>query len=114
MTRDIDLGVEVAGRDQFNQLKASLVTGGKLSQDEREPQRLHCGSLIIDIVPFGPIADKDIRISWPPEHEVFVSLLGFEEAFKYSCSSCGNTKMQVAWIDSMGKTKTYSQKRIST
>jgi len=84
MTRDIDLGVEVAGWDQLNQLKVSLVAGGQFSQDEREPQRLHCGSLIVDIVPFGPMADKDIRISWPPEHEAFMSLLGFEEAFEYS------------------------------
>jgi len=84
MTKDIDLGVEVADWEQFNQLKASLITTSKFSLDEKEPQRFHCGSVIVDIVPFGPITDENKRISWPPEHEIFMSMLGFKEAYEYS------------------------------
>jgi predicted nucleotidyltransferase len=84
MTKDIDLGVEVADWEQFNQLKASLIATGKFSPDEKEPQRFRCDSVIIDIVPFGPIADENKRISWPPEHEIFMSMLGFREAYEYS------------------------------
>jgi len=84
MTKDIDLGVEVADWEQFSQLKASLIVTGKFSSDEKEPQRFHCGSVIVDIVPFGPIADENKRISWPPEHEIFMSMLGFKEAYEYS------------------------------
>ena len=84
MTRDIDLGVEVASWEQFNQLKESLIATGKFSPDKKEPQRFLLDSVIVDIVPFGPIADKDKRISWPPEHEIFMSMLGFKEAYEYS------------------------------
>ncbi|HLA01033.1 MAG TPA: nucleotidyl transferase AbiEii/AbiGii toxin family protein [Thermodesulfovibrionales bacterium] len=84
MTRDIDLGVEVASWEQFNQLKESLIATGKFSPGKKEPQRFLFDSVIVDIVPFGPIADKDKRISWPPEHEIFMSMLGFKEAYEYS------------------------------
>jgi len=84
MTRDIDLGVEVASWEQFNQLKESLIATGKFSPGKKKPQRFLFDSVIVDIVPFGPIADKDKRISWPPEHEIFMSMLGFKEAYEYS------------------------------
>lgn len=84
MTKDIDLGVEVADWEQFNQLKASLIATSKFSSDEKEPQRFRCDSVIVDIVPFGPITDEKKRISWPPEHEIFMSMLGFKEAYEYS------------------------------
>ncbi|MFH1703145.1 MAG: nucleotidyl transferase AbiEii/AbiGii toxin family protein [Nitrospirota bacterium] len=84
MTRDIDLGVEVAGWEQFNQLKASLIETGKFSPDEKEPQRFLSNSVIVDIVPFGSIVDENKRISWPPEHKIFMSMLGFNEAYEYS------------------------------
>ena len=84
MTKDIDLGVEVADWEQFNQLKASLIETGKFSPDEKEPQRFLSNSVIVDIVPFGSIADENKRISWPPEHKIFMSMLGFNEAYEYS------------------------------
>ena len=31
--------------------------------------------------PFGPITDENKKISWPPEHEIIMSLVGFEEAY---------------------------------
>ncbi len=84
MTKDIDLGVEVADWEQFNQLKASLIETGKFSPDEKEPQRFLSNSVIVDIVPFGSIVDENKRISWPPEHKIFMSMLGFNEAYEYS------------------------------
>ena len=39
---------------------------------------------MIDILPFGPITDEDKKISWAPEHEIIMSMVGFEEA--YECS----------------------------
>lgn len=84
MTKDIDLGIEVANWEQFNQLKDSLIVTGKFSPDKKALQRLHFDSILIDIVPFGPITDANRQISWPPEHEIFMSMLGFKEAFEYS------------------------------
>ncbi|OGW54833.1 MAG: hypothetical protein A2Z60_05900 [Nitrospirae bacterium RIFCSPLOWO2_02_42_7] len=83
MTRDIDLGIEVASWEEFKQLKKSLMSTGKFSST-MERQRLRFDSVFIDIVPFGSITDKNRRISWPPEHEIFMSMAGFKEAYEYS------------------------------
>lgn len=83
MTMDIDLGVEVADWDEFNKLSEVLLSTGKFSKT-RGKQRLLFRDVYIDIVPFGPIAGKDKKISWPPEHEISMSILGFEEAYEYS------------------------------
>lgn len=84
ITRDIDLGVEVASWEQFRQLTESLMATGKFSPDKKEPQRFHFDSVLIDILPFGAITDEKRRISWPPEHEIFMSMLGFKEAYESS------------------------------
>jgi predicted nucleotidyltransferase len=59
------------------------MAGGQFSPTP-ERQRHRFGTLLIDIVPFGALADEYRRISWPPEHEVFMSIVGFKEA--YECS----------------------------
>jgi predicted nucleotidyltransferase len=82
-TGDIDLGVEVANWEQFEKLKESLIETSQFSLTP-EKQRLRCGTILIDILPFGPITDKDKKISWPPEHEIIMSMVGFEEAYEYS------------------------------
>ena len=82
-TGDIDLGVEVANWEQFEKLKESLIETGQFSLTP-EKHRLRCGTILIDILPFGPITDKDKKISWPPEHEIIMSMVGFEEAYEYS------------------------------
>lgn len=84
MTTDIDLGVEVGDWTQFNELTGALKATGKFLPDERQQQRYHFDSVLIDIVPFGPITDENRRIAWPPEHEIFMNMVGFKEAYEYS------------------------------
>jgi predicted nucleotidyltransferase len=84
MTTDIDLGVKVADWEQFNKLTDALKTTGRFIPDKMQHQRYHFDSVLIDIVPFGPITDKNQRIAWPPEHEIFMSMVGFKEAYEYS------------------------------
>jgi predicted nucleotidyltransferase len=83
MTGDIDLGINIADWEQFNKLIDSLISTGKFSRT-KEPQRLLFESIPIDIVPFGAIADKQFKIGWPPEHKIFMSIVGFKEAFENS------------------------------
>ena len=83
MTTDVDIGVSVASWEQFNQLINSLLASGKFSPTS-ERQRFRFGTLLIDIVPFGAVADEHGRISWPPEHEIFMSIVGFKEAYDSS------------------------------
>ncbi len=89
-TGDIDLGVQVANWEQFKELAESLIATGQFFQTPEkrrqapEKQRFHYGTILIDILPFGAIADENKKISWPPEHEVIMSMVGFEEAYEYS------------------------------
>ena len=64
-------------------MKDSLIATSQFSLTP-DKQRLRCGTILIDILPFGPITDKDKKISWPPEHEIIMSMVGFEEAYEYS------------------------------
>jgi len=84
-TKDIDLGVEVAAWDQFHMLSNALLETGVFSSTKTK-QRFLFGPIIIDIVPFGPITNEQGIISWPPEHEIIMSMLGFKEAYEYCLS----------------------------
>jgi len=83
MTGDIDLGIKVNDWAQFNKLTDSLISTGKFSRT-KEPQRFLFQSIPIDIVPFGEISGEKVRIYWPPEYEIFISIIGFKEAFENS------------------------------
>ncbi len=84
MTRDIDVGINVANWEQFDKLISALILTGKFSRT-KEPQRyLFSNYIPIDIVPFGAIAGEQVKIDWPPEHKIFMSIFGFKEAFENS------------------------------
>jgi predicted nucleotidyltransferase len=83
ITRDIDLGINVADWGQFDKLINALSATGKFSRT-KAPQRYLFDYIPIDIVLFGAIAGKQVRIVWPPEHEIFMSMVGFKEAFENS------------------------------
>jgi predicted nucleotidyltransferase len=63
-TLDVDLGVRVAGWEQYKRLTDTLIATGKfLATQER--QRFCFDTVLIDIVPFGAIADERKRIGRP-------------------------------------------------
>jgi predicted nucleotidyltransferase len=80
-TRDLDIGVEVAGWEEFQRLSDGLVATGRFTAT-REPQTFRAGVFRVDILPFGGISKGGGKISWPPEHEVIMSTMGFEEAYE--------------------------------
>jgi len=112
-TGDIDLGVEVASWEQFKTLFESLISTGQFSPTP-ERQRLRCGTVLIDILPFGPITDEDKKISWPPEHEIIMSMVGFEEAYEHSItirvSSGPNLDIKLASLPGLAIMKLISWK----
>lgn len=83
MTMDIDLGVRVSSWNQFNQLINKLESSENFKKT-KEKQRIIYKDRIIDLVPFGGISKKDEKISWPPKHEVVMSVLGFNEIYNNS------------------------------
>ena len=83
-TLDIDIGVRVLNWSQYNKLKDSLVATGKFKKTKEYQKLIFQDSLYIDLIPFGPIVDKMGNIKWPPEREIVMHIIGFEEAFTNS------------------------------
>jgi predicted nucleotidyltransferase len=82
-TLDIDLAAKVSSWDEYTRLRNEMTLSGKF-RTGKDIFRFIFGSTIVDIQPFGPIADDDSKISWPPEHNVYMNMLGFQEAYQYS------------------------------
>ncbi len=83
MTTDIDLGVKVPDWGKFKTLTDTMLADRKFTKD-KENQRYIYNDILIDIVPFGDISDENKTVKWPPEHEIILSTLGFDEAYKFS------------------------------
>jgi len=83
ITMDIDLGIKVSGWDKFDKLINALEKTRKFKRLE-EKHRIIYNNIIIDIIPFGGISGKDERIIWPPEKEMVMSVMGFNEVYDYS------------------------------
>jgi predicted nucleotidyltransferase len=83
-TNDIDLGVEVSDWDQYTKLREDLIATGEF-EPTREPQRLgYKESILIDIIPFGAIANPNGSFCWPPNHEIEMNTLGFYESYQHA------------------------------
>jgi predicted nucleotidyltransferase len=81
-TQDLDLAVQVSDWDSYERLREGLIGTGKFEREEKQAQRLLYEEWYpIDIVPFGAIAEPNGCLSWPPEHDMRMSTLGFEEAY---------------------------------
>jgi len=81
-TVDVDLAIEVQDWKTYEKLKESLVTTGDFKPSKSVKRLLYKDDLPIDIVPFG--VGRDNKITWPPDYDVKMSTLGFEEAYRYS------------------------------
>jgi len=81
-TRDLDIGVEVAGWEEFQELTAALVATGRFVET-REQHRLSYDGFPVDIVPYGGVSPDAQTISWPPDHQVLMNIMGFQEAYEY-------------------------------
>ncbi|MFO8163906.1 MAG: nucleotidyl transferase AbiEii/AbiGii toxin family protein [Desulfatiglandales bacterium] len=83
-TNDIDLGVKVSDWNQYTKLREDLVATGDF-EPAGEPQRLrYKGGILIDIIPFGAIANPSGSFFWPSNHEVEMNTLGFEESYQHA------------------------------
>lgn len=79
-TLDLDLGVEVAGWDEFRRLKEALIATGRFVA-AREPQRLSYERFVVDIIPYGAVSTDERTIHWPPDQQVMMNIMGFQEAY---------------------------------
>lgn len=85
-TRDVDFAVQIAGWDEFDRLKSSLIQLG-FHEDKKLKYRLHFSDhegipWELDLLPFGEVSDDARDISWPPDGDFKMSTLGFPEALE--------------------------------
>jgi len=83
ITEDIDIGVEVASWEEFQLLKTTLLEQEILTETKTHHRFVaNESSIIVDILPYGGITDETKKISWPPDHDMVMSMMGFEEAYR--------------------------------
>lgn len=78
-TRDIDFAIEVPDWSAYVLLKDKLCEKG-FTPDKAAHRLTSPDSMPIDIVPFGRIENSEASIAWPPDGDVVMSVLGFQEA----------------------------------
>jgi predicted nucleotidyltransferase len=85
-TIDIDIGVIVAEWDQFKLLQDELVKSNRFSPSKQKQRLIYDNDFLVDIIPFGTIANENGSISWPPDHEIHMSVAGFQECYQHAIS----------------------------
>ncbi|MDA3790144.1 MAG: nucleotidyl transferase AbiEii/AbiGii toxin family protein [Desulfobacula sp.] len=83
-TMDIDFAVRVKSWGVYEKIENVLLKAKDFKKSKKQKQRFKYGETIIDIVPFGKISDDQSFISWPPEHDIVMSVSGFEDAYNYA------------------------------
>jgi predicted nucleotidyltransferase len=85
MTEDLDLGVQISGWNQYQQLVDGLIATGDFRSNDKQLQRINNkNGFPVDIIPFGSLKDEDNNISWPPDHEIAMNIMGFDEAYEHA------------------------------
>lgn len=85
-TLDVDIGVFVSDWEQFRTLKEALVRTGKFSPTRQAQRLLFDDELLLDIIPFGGVAEENHSIAWPPEYDIQMSVAGFQECYQHAVS----------------------------
>lgn len=85
-TRDIDFAIQLENWESFRKLKQKLLNQG-FTPHNKQPYKLDYTTSQnvpweIDILPFGGVADSNNDIGWPPEGEIKMSVMGFDETLK--------------------------------
>lgn len=84
-TVDVDFGVAVANWNDFNQIKSRLLESGPFNAADKIEHRVYYrphGSnegYPIDIIPFRGVETAPRTIAWPPEHNIIMNVIGYEE-----------------------------------
>ncbi len=97
-TTDIDLGLAVAGWEEFQQLRDAYLKSDNFTAGRPGNHRLvHRSGVTLDLIPFGGIEREDGTIMWPDDDTV-MGVLGFLEARATAIEIQLPAKMAVATV----------------
>ncbi|WP_169337184.1 nucleotidyl transferase AbiEii/AbiGii toxin family protein [Arsukibacterium perlucidum] len=84
-TRDVDFGLEVESWAHYQALREALIqTGFTVHPHKTHQLNTQDGDGMpweIDLIPFGSVSDSTGQITWPPEHDFAMTVLGFAEVY---------------------------------
>ena len=97
-TRDVDLGVAVAGWEDFQRLRDACLESGHFSSGRPAGHRLiHRIGVSIDLIPFGGVERDDGSIEWPDDGAV-MGVLGYREADATAVRICLPNDTSIATV----------------
>lgn len=79
VTVDVDFAIEVPDWGAFEAIKNGLSEQG-FSETRNQHRLISPKNMVIDIVPFGGVEDESAKIGWPPDGDIVMNMLGFQEA----------------------------------
>jgi predicted nucleotidyltransferase len=89
-TRDVDFAIAVENWEQFETVKNQLVASGRFESANKQTQRLYYkaangkGGYPVDIIPFRGVENPHNKIAWPPDTDMIMNVVGYEEALATS------------------------------
>ncbi len=79
-TDDLDIAIAISDWSQFQSIEENLPKKEDFEKSKGQKQRfIYKGVFVIDIVPFGDVAEDDGNIYWPPDETIAMSVWGFPE-----------------------------------
>jgi predicted nucleotidyltransferase len=82
-TMDVDIGVMVGSWAEFSEFSEAMTANG-FERHPSVPHRFRSdNSGVIDVVPFGGLADAEGFISWPPDDNPIMRVTGFDDALRH-------------------------------
>ena len=87
-TVDVDFGIAVENWQQFEDIKARIIGTGRFEAVKNMSQRLFFKSGTsgyrhpLDIIPFGNVENPPNSITWPPDGDVTMNVIGYVEALE--------------------------------
>lgn len=79
-TDDLDIAIAISDWSQFQSIEENLPKIEGFAKSKEQKQRfIYKRIYVIDIVPFGDVAEDDGNIYWPPDETIAMSVWGFPE-----------------------------------
>lgn len=80
LTHDLDIAIAINDWQQYAEVEKGLLGISSFTKDVNQKQRFLYNDIFhLDIVPFGAIMKEADKIFWPPDEQIAMSVLGFNE-----------------------------------
>jgi predicted nucleotidyltransferase len=102
-TQDIDLALLVKDWKAFEKVKKEFLSTGRFVEEGNATHSFrYRKSLRVDVIPFGGVESPEGTLTWPPDREIKMNVIGFKEAFDHSLIVRVAPKLDVHFISLPG------------